>query len=179
MSEQGPPRSEEHTSELQSHRDLHSFPTRRSSDLCLVDNDDRVFFAGPIQSAKCPMLLPLFGVIHGLLLLLLAFASLCPAVHRADIMAFLRPLSMRCRSKGLRDRKSTRLNSSHTEIYTLSLHDALPISVWSTTMTECFSLAQSKAPNARCCCHCLESFMVFCCCCWLLRRFALPSIALI
>src|SRR5476649_441045 len=29
---------------------------------------------------------------------------------------------------GSRDRKSTRLNSSHTEIYTLSLHDALPIS---------------------------------------------------
>src|SRR5882672_1383765 len=28
----------------------------------------------------------------------------------------------------LRDRKSTRLNSSHTVIYTLSLHDALPIS---------------------------------------------------
>src|SRR6202049_1999263 len=27
------------------------------------------------------------------------------------------------------DRKSTRLNSSHTEIYTLSLHDALPISL--------------------------------------------------
>src|SRR5476649_2741964 len=26
-------RSEEHTSELQSHRDLHSFPSRRSSDL--------------------------------------------------------------------------------------------------------------------------------------------------
>src|SRR5476649_449532 len=26
------------------------------------------------------------------------------------------------------DRKSTRLNSSHTEIYPLSLHDALPIS---------------------------------------------------
>src|SRR5882672_3023613 len=29
----GERRSEEHTSELQSHRDLHSFPTRRSSDL--------------------------------------------------------------------------------------------------------------------------------------------------
>src|SRR5882672_1550502 len=29
-------RSEEHTSELQSHRDLHSFPTRRSSDLCKI-----------------------------------------------------------------------------------------------------------------------------------------------
>src|SRR5882672_5901403 len=31
----GGARSEEHTSELQSHRDLHSFPTRRSSDLRL------------------------------------------------------------------------------------------------------------------------------------------------
>src|SRR5215211_2630971 len=30
-------RSEEHTSELQSHRDLHSFPTRRSSDLSLLE----------------------------------------------------------------------------------------------------------------------------------------------
>src|SRR5215204_4788483 len=29
----------------------------------------------------------------------------------------------------LPDRKSTRLNSSHTVIYTLSLHDALPISL--------------------------------------------------
>src|SRR5476649_485633 len=29
----GARRSEEHTSELQSHRDLHSIPTRRSSDL--------------------------------------------------------------------------------------------------------------------------------------------------
>src|SRR4029453_19007397 len=29
--------------------------------------------------------------------------------------------------QGQADRKSTRLNSSHTEIYTLSLHDALPI----------------------------------------------------
>src|SRR5882672_4218847 len=28
------------------------------------------------------------------------------------------------------DRKSTRLNSSHTVIYTLSLHDALPIYDW-------------------------------------------------
>src|SRR5438034_155254 len=30
-----------------------------------------------------------------------------------------------------RDRKSTRLNSSHTVISTLSLHDALPIYTWS------------------------------------------------
>src|SRR5476649_265563 len=36
----GVDRSEEHTSELQSHRDLHSFPTRRSSDLW--------------QSTRCP-----------------------------------------------------------------------------------------------------------------------------
>src|SRR5882672_6478541 len=35
------------------------------------------------------------------------------------------PLSRHCSPK---DRKSTRLNSSHTVIYTLSLHDALPIS---------------------------------------------------
>src|SRR5476649_566136 len=32
-------RSEEHTSELQSHRDLHSFPTRRSSDLRPADRN--------------------------------------------------------------------------------------------------------------------------------------------
>src|SRR5476649_1291930 len=34
-------RSEEHTSELQSHRDLHSFPTRRSSDLCSTSRMSR------------------------------------------------------------------------------------------------------------------------------------------
>src|SRR5215211_6235742 len=36
------PRSEEHTSELQSHSDLHSFPTRRSSDLARADVDGGV-----------------------------------------------------------------------------------------------------------------------------------------
>src|ERR1039458_8047680 len=110
------PRSEEHTSELQSlrhlvcrlllerygdHRDLHSFPTRRSSDLETV------------------------GV---------------PRSYRSDGVLWnqwrhrMHPFYP--------DRKSTRLNSSHlgisyavfclkdtatTEIYTLSLHDALPI----------------------------------------------------
>src|SRR5919202_101258 len=39
-------RSEEHTSELQSHRDLHSFPTRRSSDLIKSEHD-----MGPYRSA--------------------------------------------------------------------------------------------------------------------------------
>src|SRR5215218_2717151 len=38
-------RSEEHTSELQSHRDLHSFPTRRSSDL-LPARDTEVPYDG-------------------------------------------------------------------------------------------------------------------------------------
>src|ERR1044072_9140139 len=33
----------------------------------------------------------------------------------------------RTRTPSPSDRKSTRLNSSHTDIYTLSLHDALPI----------------------------------------------------
>src|ERR1035438_9032518 len=111
-----PPRSEEHTSELQSlrhlvcrlllerygdHRDLHSFPTRRSSDL-----------------------LPRRPPAH-------SKPSIHPPPRRIPIPACRRP-----------DRKSTRLNSSHlgisyavfclkdtatTEIYTLSLHDALPI----------------------------------------------------
>src|SRR5947207_3390212 len=37
-----PVRSEEHTSELQSHSDLHSFPTRRSSDLAQPDVKQRL-----------------------------------------------------------------------------------------------------------------------------------------
>src|SRR5476649_2919632 len=37
-------RSEEHTSELQSHRDLHSFPTRRSSDLFLFCGVNQIYF---------------------------------------------------------------------------------------------------------------------------------------
>src|SRR5947207_2668711 len=42
--EQDAYRSEEHTSELQSHSDLHSFPTRRSSDLCR-EHDSRAIRA--------------------------------------------------------------------------------------------------------------------------------------
>src|SRR5476649_2689877 len=41
--------------------------------------------------------------------------------------AYFRRATIIASSSG-RDRKSTRLNSSHTVIYTLSLHDALPIS---------------------------------------------------
>src|SRR5260221_294760 len=43
-------RSEEHTSELQSHRDLHSFPTRRSSDL----NNFWSFFNGYTMTLFTP-----------------------------------------------------------------------------------------------------------------------------
>src|SRR5476649_1813345 len=43
---------------------------------------------------------------------------------------------------GTVDRKSTRLNSSHTEIYTLSLHDALPISA-------IININYNKYPNQR------------------------------
>src|SRR6202012_2443583 len=87
------PRSEEHTSELQSHRDLHSFPTRRSSDLSYHLTEITV---------KGAWLSP-------------ARLQLIPHVNApvADLP--------------IRDRKSTRLNSSPTEISTLSLHDALPI----------------------------------------------------
>src|SRR4030095_13082817 len=86
-------RSEEHTSELQSHRDLHSFPTRRSSDL-----------HPPTVSSRRTR--------HG------AFA-------KGRGHAGPGPRGENYRSD--RDRKSTRLNSSPTEISTLSLHDALPI----------------------------------------------------
>src|SRR5260221_704296 len=122
-------RSEEHTSELQSHRDLHSFPTRRSSDL-----HDRRFRVMAIDHGA----VALDGIDH----------------MRGGMQAFVRDRRVECReidrphrlcpkhewiiahavTIDLRfhrelDRKSTRLNSSHTEIYTLSLHDALPISM--------------------------------------------------
>src|SRR4030095_6753110 len=86
-------RSEEHTSALQSHRDLHSFPTRRSSDLMRVCGVSRRW-----SPATCVV----------------------PA-RRSTPATFVQ------RRNEPPDRKSTRLHSSHTEISTLSLHDALPI----------------------------------------------------
>src|SRR5882672_952358 len=48
-----PQRSEEHTSELQSHSDLHSFPTRRSSDLNLwKDRQKQPNLSRPFPSSK-------------------------------------------------------------------------------------------------------------------------------
>src|SRR6202049_1506452 len=86
-------RSEEHTSELQSHRYLHSFPTRRSSDLHPITVSDKPSVASATRCARS-------RATNG---------------------------SCRQRSDDSLDRKSTRLNSSPTDIYTLSLHDALPI----------------------------------------------------
>src|ERR1044072_5452200 len=41
------------------------------------------------------------------------------------------------------DRKSTSLNSSHTDIYTLSLHDALPISYWPERVEQITGVAEA------------------------------------
>src|SRR3990172_3980706 len=133
-------RSEEHTSELQSrlhllcplfffkcygdHRDLHSFPTRRSSDLDQAAGRGRSpgTVAFPVHDLRLPS----------------------------------RP----------EDRKSTRLNSSHgyisyalffflnatatTEIYTLSLHDALPI--WIKLRVGGAPPARLPSPSTICAC---------------------------
>src|SRR6476646_8324818 len=59
----------------------------------------------------------------------------------------------RCRHRCRRrpDRKSTRLNSSHTEIYTLSLHDALPISHTGRVRSTNFGAADARlTPCAGC-----------------------------
>jgi putative transposase len=61
-------------------------------------------FSGEVQNARyCFHSSESFMVcLCCLWLLPLVFASLCPAIHQADMMAFLRRLSIRCRSKGLR-----------------------------------------------------------------------------
>src|SRR6202049_2882340 len=90
-----PPQSRfgEHTSELQSHRDLHSSPTRRSSDLSV-----------------CRYLQP-------------------DEWRQQDTRLRDRHPERRLRSAGRlsQDSESTRPNFNPTEIYTLPLHDALPI----------------------------------------------------
>src|SRR5882672_3271543 len=47
------PRSEEHTSELQSHSDLHSFPTRRSSDLRYIACKCQAFTIASSSFRRC------------------------------------------------------------------------------------------------------------------------------
>src|ERR1044072_4099611 len=89
-----PVRSEEQTAELPDHRYLHSFPTRRSSDLC----------GGRPECAGAPRR-------HG--------GGGDQWNFGGGPLIIIPPLS---------DRKSRRLNSRTTDIYTLSLRDALPIS---------------------------------------------------
>src|SRR5437588_691302 len=122
-------RSEEHTSELQSHSDLHSFPTRRSSDLCGRDGqsargDPGWALARNGRGDRVDVLQQRGGrsprLPHGDRRAAGA-AARAPRCRLADRSCARWPATA--------DRKSTRLNSSHTVIYTLSLHDALPIFV--------------------------------------------------
>src|SRR5260221_580084 len=121
------PRSEEHTSELQSHRDLHSFPTRRSSDLSPEFSGERFAQRGPHRRDRKGRHHPRRP------------PCVCRRVYSNQAARRVRRASASLRNNQHQlcqwqpvpqphlDRKSTRLNSSHTEIYTLSLHDALPI----------------------------------------------------
>src|SRR5438034_452842 len=120
-------RSEEHTSELQSHSDLHSFPTRRSSDLSenrarfrMRASADR--FAGVMQQqsqVKDEWISQFFEKFPVFDQLAIFRAGERIEFVDTDQSVFVGSVAV--------DRKSTRLNSSHTVIYTLSLHDALPI----------------------------------------------------
>src|SRR5687768_11629737 len=124
---EGRQRSEEHTSELQSRLHLHSFPTRRSSDLDWVklavnrarlSNTPAVFWLDPARSHDCELIKKVNEYLK---------------LHDTKgldirIMTPVDATWFSCqRLREGKDRKSTRLNSSHGYIYTLSLHDALPI----------------------------------------------------
>src|SRR5688572_24895514 len=121
-------RSEEHTSELQSQSNLHSFPTRRSSDLIRVTNAHSV----PVERSDIVLVYPSdFGRVVAV-----GENSEIPITDEVKL-AYLGAAhgnyeavgcSARMLPNSKLDRKSTRLNSSHSQIYTLSLHDALPIS---------------------------------------------------
>src|SRR5207249_12253578 len=82
------------------HRDLHSFPTRRSSDLTLLPSD-----RGKPQDCSCSGVLDrVFFIEH---------------VQLHDVEGRrVSPLSkgLQCRCAYQPDRKSTRLNSSHVSI---------------------------------------------------------------
>src|SRR5947207_2162751 len=122
-------RSEEHTSELQSHSDLHSFPTRRSSDLVAISSRNppsngpsaaKIRYRFMPQPSPVSASIAIFAAVQTVLL------DDATDVRGDPFATFSEWPS---ESDERADRKSTRLNSSHTVIYTLSLHDALPI--WS------------------------------------------------
>src|SRR3712207_775004 len=121
------PRSEEHTSELQSRQYLPSSPTRRSSDLRRCCRQTRP--PAP-RAAGSPRPCPGRGRRRRG-----CRRPRCPRRRRAARRAGPSwPSSTTARTRRSpsrpwpsRDRKSTRLNSSHANIYPLPLHDALPI----------------------------------------------------
>src|SRR5438034_867679 len=123
----GTRRSEEHTSELQSHSDLPSFPTRRSSDLRPDARGPSSHEAGHLarwRSRRPPWLAAVRPPPR-----LVSPPALHDGPDRATWRAPRKGVKppRQCAREGHADRKSTRLNSSHTVIYPLSLHDALPI----------------------------------------------------
>src|SRR5688500_3643786 len=137
-------RSEEHTSELQSPcnlvcrllhaaRDLHSFPTRRSSDLRVPQRVSRQ----PGSTPTWPQRTRISGSTspHRIGSMISSVAPSSPSSSRRTS----RCGTFAASARAWRDRKSTRLNSSHLVISyavfctppatsTLSLHAALPIS---------------------------------------------------
>src|SRR5947207_2161808 len=122
-------RSEEHTSELQSHSDLPSFPTRRSSDLGygnlrdygLADKKAALQRLAATHPYMDLSRVGMWGHSGGGFMTAAAMLQY-PDFYRAG-------WSESGNHDNNVDRKSTRLNSSHTVIYLLSLHDALPILV--------------------------------------------------
>src|ERR1044072_6073231 len=169
-------RSEEHTSGLTPHRYLHSFPTRRSSDL--------IQDATSLQGHRLKRSLPAGTALT--VDMLVPDVVVRNEIGRAHVWTHATPIStlfpyttlfrshsgryepagasaqaIAARGHGFdgrharsgsrrpqRDRKSTRLDSRHTDIYTLSLHDALPISF--RTLRACRGIGSSdRCPRAR------------------------------
>src|SRR5947209_5416104 len=121
-------RSEEHTSELQSRQYLHSVPTRRSSDLgrnrarrgvSRVRSGELCDRRDHSHGWRCRS-----GDLSGTLRVF----SHDRLVQVRALIGTIAAAMSELRTWWVLDRKSTRLNSSHANISTLSLHDALPIS---------------------------------------------------
>src|ERR1044072_241832 len=148
--------SAEHTHELHSHRDLPSFPTRRSSGLVGASRphldarpaargqrhprrrrrDRRVVVVDGEGVGRAHARTPLTprSTLFPYTTLFrsrgcVATPSRCTAGRPRPASSATPPTrspSRGCRWRG--GRQSTRTNSTHTEIYPLSLHDALPVS---------------------------------------------------
>src|SRR5690606_41742410 len=98
------------------HCDLHSFPTRRSSDLLFFDTDQRQLFSGWIELG-CRDYQPSIATVgnEGFLSGNDVVIAIMPGrgAHRTQIAADAR---LAHGDDPNQDRKSTRLNSSHVKI---------------------------------------------------------------